>query len=364
MGQYKLIISDLERRIYEESTFNIATYLIAALAAEPSTLFELEIAFGRFIPGLDFSWFSDQVRTTDESGKHLLIDLPSKMVCASPEFAKIFPRGEVTSSLEKDGSEFPVRFWISEEWGFTDSQTLFSEEVERRRKDFALKTRCDFRETLYGRELSKFLTSRFDGDLISCHKEWLVTERADLQGRTPREILLEHQDRVDFDLYSRELQWSFLGSCPPLIPIDSEAFRYAGFGTHEYVIYYDLVRHMLKNFTADVDEMEEVKAKWLESPDIEGSSRVPAEIIESERKRLPLEATASEMMIDEDCPICQMMLSEFETPTFMHLDSSHFDEDYVFSSYRTKDEWLKNQLEWAEFNQRFEENQKIRGNSS
>jgi hypothetical protein len=90
--------------------------------------------------------------------------------------------------------------------------------------------------------------------------------------------------------------------------------------------------------------------------------RIPEEIIGSERRRLPLEATAAEMMIDEDCPICQMMMSEFDTPTFMHLDSAHFDEDYIFSNYRTEDEWLKNRQEWEEFNKKFETERTLQGN--
>lgn len=357
MEQYKLVLSDRERKLYEESSQKVATYLLASLAADPTNLNEFEIAFGRFGRGMDFSWFSDS-ETNGPSDRFLMIDLPSKTICGSPDISRIFPRGEACILLAKENTEFPIRYWLSSDWFLSDNPKTFTELTDERRKIFETQRRVDYRQVLYGRELAEFLVSNFEGDVSRCHARWLTTHRDDLDGKTPRQVLLEHQDRVDFDLYSRELQWSFGGSCPPLIPIDSDAFRYAGFGTHEFVIYYDLIRHLLDNFTDDVGELEEMKFKWFETPNSDGLSRLPLEVIEFERKRLPVEATAREMMIDEDCPICQMMMSEFDTPTFLHLDSAHFDEEYVFSNYKTEEEYLKNRKEWEEFNKRFEEESK------
>jgi len=359
MERYKIELRDSERRIFEESTLSVATNLLASLATDPTTLPELEIAFSRFGPGMDLSWFSEKLRQRDEDDRFLIIDLSSKSLCGSSELLKFFPRGEVIHKSPKDENEFPIRYWIADEWKIFDSYERFSSDVEMRRSEFQARTRIDFREVLYGQSLIEFLVTNFTGDAAKCHSEWLLTPREDLAGMNPREVLLSDRERVDFDLYSRELQWSFGGSCPPLIPLDSDAFRYAAIGTHEFVVYYDLIRHLLENFSNDIGEMEDLKAKWLESPDSDGPMRIPSEIIECERKRLPLEATASEMMIDEDCPICQMMMSEFDTPTFMHLDSAHFDDEYVFSTYKTEEEYLKNRQEWKEFNKRFEEENKM-----
>ena len=359
MEQYRVVLCDRQKRLSEESTMTVAGYLLAALAADPRTLSELETAVGRFGPGTDLSWFSDVPITKPHTRKILLIDLPARLICSSPELGRMFPRGEVTCRIEKDMSDFPVRFWISDEWKFVESEEEFQKHLPMRRMESESNIRPDFRKILYGRELSEFIAARFDGNAPECHASWLTSSREDLSGRSPRQILLQHQERVDFDLYSRELQWSFMGECPPLIPVDSDAYRFAGFGTHEFVIYYDLIRHLLDNFTDDIEQLEELKAKWLESPSADGPSRIPADMIDSERRRLPLEATASEMMIDEDCPICQMMLSEFDTPTFLHLDSAHFEDGYVFSSYRTEEEWLKNRREWEEFNRRFEESERV-----
>ena len=364
MEQYKVVLRDEQTELTDEFSFTSATYIIATLAADPRNLKEFETALGRFGPGLDLSWFSDNPQSTENPHRQMIIDLPARLVWSSPEIGKMFPRGEASCRIEKDNSDFPIRYWISDDWKFADTEAEFRNQIDERRKRYQSENLTDFRKVLYGRELSRFLIENFKGDSNSCHASWLQTEREDLNDRSPRTLLLEYQDRVDFDLYSRELQWSFMGTCPPLIPLDSEAFRFAAFGTHEFVVYYDLVRHLLGNFSTDIEEMEEIKARWLETPNEDGPTRIPSEIIESERRRLPLEATATEMMIDEDCPICQMMLAEFDTPTFLHLDSAHFEEGFVFSSYRREDEWLKNRKEWEEFNKRFEENQREKNDSS
>lgn len=364
MEQYKVVLRDGQTELSEEFSDKHATYVVAALAADPRNMNEFETAFGRFGRGMDLSWFSENLESTAELPKSLIIDLPARLVCSSSEIKGIFPRGEANCRIEKDNSDFPIRYWISDEWKFVEGEDEFRSQVNERRKRYQTINRTDFRKVIYGRELSQYLIDEFKGDANACHASWLQTNREDLNNHSPRSLLLEYQDRVDFDLYSRELQWSFMGTCPPLIPIDSEAFRFAAFGTHEFVVYYDLVRHLLGNFTNDIEEMEELKARWFETPNEDGPTRIPSEIIESERRRLPLEATATEMMIDEDCPICQMMLAEFDTPTFLHLDSAHFEEGYVFSSYKNEQEWLKNRMEWEEFNKRFEESQKEKIDSS
>ena len=109
------------------------------------------------------------------------------------------------------------------------------------------------------------------------HARWLMTPREDLRGQTPREVLFAKRDLIDFDLSSRELQWSFLDEGPPCLSVDSFAYRFAGFATHEWVIYYDLVRHLiwsalvlvsehLNDIEIAIAQLEERKLAWLEQP--------------------------------------------------------------------------------------------------
>jgi hypothetical protein len=52
-------------------------------------------------------------------------------------------------------------------------------------------------------------------------------------------------DVIDADLHSRGLQWSFRGEPAPCLASESAAYRFAGFGTHEVVVYYELMRLLL-----------------------------------------------------------------------------------------------------------------------
>jgi hypothetical protein len=183
--------------------------------------------------------------------------------------------------------------------------------------------------------------------------------------------MLEKQDLIDFDLHTRSLQWSFLNEGPPCLGPDSFAYRFAGFGTHEWVVYYDLVRHLLwralelnlSNPDEAVDQLEQIKSDWLENGAGEYPGKTPANIINNERRRLPEAMTPQEMIIDEDCECCRMMAQEAEMgfgPGFWHLDGSHMDDEFAFSSCLTIAEWEAKQREWEEFNEKFAREQKER----
>jgi hypothetical protein len=182
---------------------------------------------------------------------------------------------------------------------------------------------------------------------------------------------------------------------PPCLSKDSHAYRFAGFGTHEWVIYYDLVRHLLwsaldnlrlpsvsiKKATVDnrlaekigrsseidsqIARLAEIKTNWLEQSQEDSGGHIPAIIIENERKRLPNALRPCDMIIDDDCPMCQMFGDE-TSPLgmgvgFWHLDGAHMDDEFVFSSYRTREEWEtenRRREEFdKEFNRKYEERQ-------
>lgn len=207
------------------------------------------------------------------------------------------------------------------------------------------------------------------------HATWLTTPRADLQFRSPREVLLERQDFIDFDLHTRSLQWSFLNEGPPCLARDSFAYRFAGFGTQEWVVYYDLVRHLLTSaiefecadFETAVRKLEEVKTNWLESGNAEYDGRTPAVIIDNERKRLPEALSPAQLIIDEDCDCCRMMAQDAAMgfgPGFWHLDGSHMEEEFAFSSCKTLEEWeaelQQREKSYREFERQWAEREYLR----
>ena len=73
----------------------------------------------------------------------------------------------------------------------------------------------------------------------------MMTPRDDLRGQRPREVLLARRDAIAWDMQDREMQWSHEGECPRGLDPDSAAYRFGGFGTHELVTYYDMVRFLL-----------------------------------------------------------------------------------------------------------------------
>jgi hypothetical protein len=209
------------------------------------------------------------------------------------------------------------------------------------------------------------------------HARWLTTPRDDLRGQTPRDMLLARLELIDYDLHSRSMQWSMLGEGPPCLATDSYAYRFAGFGTHEWVIYYDLVRYLISSLAHDtactlnegetqknteaaleqeIGSLDRLKAEWLEQPQDQYGGRIPALLIENERIRLPIAMRVHDMPIDDECPVCQMMANDAEWGMevgFWHLDGAHMDDDFAFSDLRTPEEWEAQRQEWAEFTEKF-----------
>lgn len=209
------------------------------------------------------------------------------------------------------------------------------------------------------------------------HARWLMTPRNDLRGQSPREVLLARQNLIDYDLHTRSMQWSMQGEGPPCLATDSFAYRYGGFGTHEWVIYYDLVRHLLwcarkdetgsrgeggtgsnkpVDLESEIARLEKLKTEWLEKPLEDYDGRIPALLIENERIRLPIAMRGHDMVIDDDCPVCQMMANDAELGMevgFWHLDGAHMDDDFAFSELRTREEWEAQRREWEEFTEKF-----------
>jgi hypothetical protein len=186
------------------------------------------------------------------------------------------------------------------------------------------------------------------------------------------------------------LQWSFLLEAPPCLARESHAYRFAGFGTHENVMYYDLVRYLIcsaialhqscgfaaadeqmrtdapavmDNHESRVVRLEHLKQTWLETPDSDSGDRAPVNIIESERRRLPLALRPSDLIVDDDCPLCVMSAQDAAAGIgigFQHFDGSHMDDEFVFSFFDTREAWEEENRQMEEFNRDFDRRWKER----
>jgi hypothetical protein len=382
MSEVKLNLTDSQQTIHGTIHGSIADSCVAALSAEPETIAELEAALSRYIKPLNgisrFAWFSVDTEIDEQpwDAGIVVIDLAARIVAAESTYSRPGPTGQVDYHDGKCATDVGVLYRVPDDWLFLNSVAEYrsrrSERVQRRLSTPSLDTRA----ILYDRPLLEFIAKAVleasgAEETTALHIRWLMMDREDLRGQTPREVLLEKQDFIDYDLHTRSMQWSLQGEGPPCLAMDAFAYRFAGFGTHEWVIYYDLVRHLihkafdhvqqisvdkLKFVEYEIARLEEIKRDWLETPQPEYGGRTPAVLIQNERRRLPITISGRELIIDEACPVCQMMAAESEfnhEVSFWHLDGSHMDDDFAFSPFLTREEWEVDRREWKAFTEKF-----------
>jgi hypothetical protein len=424
MSEVKLNLVDAERVLHGTIHGSLVDACVAALSAEPETIAELEDALARYHKPRNadgyFSWFySTQCPTncltslnssSDKSEARnirdavdaepwdagiVVVDLAARIVAIDSLYSQPGPEGEVFYHDGQAATDIPVLYRVPDDWLFVNSVDAYQWSRERHIRERATKPACDFRPILFGRPLLQFLINayrslpvetasaaisksvRSDDEwhealakkISTIHTRWLLTPRADLRGESPRDVLLAHQDFIDFDLHTRSLQWSLQDEGPPCLAKDSFAYRFAGFGSHEWILYYDLVRHLLyslfelkkKVCAVEVDQLiatlDQTKTEWLESPQSDLDGRIPAILIDNERRRLPQALRPRDMIVDEDCPTCGMFGDE-TSPLgmgvgFWHLDGSNMDDDFAFSSFKTRQEWEVENRRREEFDKEF-----------
>ncbi|MDX6611452.1 MAG: hypothetical protein QOD75_638 [Blastocatellia bacterium] len=400
MSELKLNLIDAQTILCGEIHGSVVDAAVAALSAEPETIPELAAALARYIKPVDdtgpFQWFRSATEIDAEryDAGIVIIDLAGRIVAVESSYSQPQHEGVIDYHDGTQATDVEVMYRLPDDWLFVNSVEAYLWSHDRRRKERIGSAPLDVRAVLYGAPLLEFLvnesakievpedeaTAGIDNDNISSalagiHEQWLFTPREDLRGQSPRELLLAKQDFIDFDLHTRSLQWSLQGEGPPCLGPDAFAYRFAGFGTHEWVIYYDLIRHLLSALWSSlifqrsgpgdstpsaknlILQLEEIKTNWLEQPQSDYDGRIPAVLIENERKRLPIALRPRDMIIDEDCPMCQMFGDE-TSPLgmgvgFWFLDGCNMDDDFVFSSYKTIEEWEAENHRRDEFNKEF-----------
>ena len=379
MSEVRLNILDRIGTINGTVHGSVADAIVAALSAEPETIAELETALGRFIKPLDdqkpFSLFHGYANEQAWDAGIVIVDLAARIVAAASSYSAPQARGEVGYHDGSQATEVCLPYRVPDDWLFlssVDEYHVRRDEHRGRRAEPPL----DPRPILYGPAMTEFIVKRClsardakaEDPIAAIHENWLMTPRADLHGQSPREVMLAKLDFIDFDLHTREWQWSVLREGPPPLARDSFAYLFAGFGTNECVVYYDLVRCLLSECwgrvqaqgrieaAAEITRLEGVKAAWLDERQREFDGRTPSAIIESERRRIPLVMSAKDMIVDENCELCQMLADESlegSGPGFWHLDGCNMDEGFAFSFFRTRQEWDEEERRRREFDEEF-----------
>lgn len=436
MSEVKLVLRDSTRDITDTCHGSTAQRLVAALSADPMTIEELDVALERFEAWASRSPFSIRQPGCDDEpwdAGLVVIDLAARLVVVDSIYFSPSPTGSVNYHNGRHCTDIEVCYDLADEWILTTNSHNWRGFAKSLRRERAERGVLDVRGILYGRPLLEFLAtecfqtfprreiiaqasrvkaaarrsgshadtaakltdsgpnippeneadspmtpdekrhaSPFYDTLKEIHIRWLMTPREELRGQTPREVLLEdHEHRMN-DMQHRCDQWSRMQSCPRPLETTAHAFQFGGFGTHEIVKYYDLVRELLwscwdelneiaqspdparwptsltlSDFLAvEVPRLERVRETWMDTADPAFEFHTPRSIIDHERARIPEAVSGAEAMIDPDCPCCQM-LAELPGPMFWHLDGSGMDSEYAFDIFhRTFEEWDRQQASY------------------
>jgi hypothetical protein len=381
MDTFRLTVRTADGMWKEEVDSWTSVVVLAALSAEPESITELAEAVRRYLPDHQLFDRGPQAReasVAEEEGAWCLVDLQGRTVVAGKEFDLPEPRGAYQAGEDDHAKGYPI-VWLDTppDWRFREEGDDWRTEVETRASARAAASPLDTRAVLFGRRLLEFVANGIlaaagnEADEArdyertrALHAQWLMTARADLGGRTPREVLLAERNRIGCDLEHRSEQWSRQGHAPPALPRDSNAHRFGGFGTIEVVFYFDLVRSLLNHAwelarqedrptaATMVQRLGEFRDHWLSEPN-EGTSMsmTPAEMIGLERRRMPIASDGSHLHCD--CPICQADGAFGSGPTFLCFDGHHLEleEEFAFSLIESRGEWEREQEEYRKFSE-------------
>ncbi|MGH9838534.1 MAG: hypothetical protein ACREEM_07110 [Blastocatellia bacterium] len=381
-NEVMVTIIGARRALHGAMPAGLADIVLAALTFEPETPKELEAAIARYDTSVIENGFLKHLKTgvneTPWDAGVLIIDLPARLIAAATEPALYQPSTHAfvfyclnpppdwpRASQASEEEMKPIHYRLSGDWLFAESLKDWRETAERRRRERAANPPFDARPVLFGKVtefiVRECLAARDAGirkSLAGIHAKWLMTPRDDLRGRTPREVLVEKCKFIDYDMDSRAYQSWCTGQCPPPLKRGSAAYRFAGFGMQSNVVYYNLVRHLLKSFwfaveiglanwsvEEEVNCLEMEKKKWLKKTDKYGRS--PKWILEQERLRKPITTSVEEF--EEDPDSCLTVDPAFG-PIFWFPDDSKMgsENNWIFSLHPTREDWEAEQLMWKE----------------
>jgi len=404
MSQIRLVVREATNDWSGTLHYSEADQAIAALSADPVTLTELELAVRRFDdPAAHHKFFACLAPGLNDEPYDaglIVIDLIARLVVVDSTASTPTATAWLCYDDDKTGKEVGIRYHLADDWLFTSDRDNWQSLAEQRRQKLSEQPVINARAVFYGRPLLEHIArevfaryprqeeiitkavdqNQYEEDphavtIRQIHADWLLTPHSDLGGACPREIAMARRDHLTWDLQDRCEQWSKENRCPPGLEETSHAFLYGGFGIHELVTYYDLVRDLLwlcwkrleevakasrlesltlGDFLNDeIPRLEAEREEWLDTPNPEFSMRTPRSIIHRERVRLPEVMSRHEAIVDPDCPCCQMN-ADMPGPMFWHLDGCNMDDEFAFDIYcTTREEWDKEQREHEEFDRRF-----------
>ena len=334
--------------VFEEQSFHKrvssfeALAIYATVAAEPESFSDIEIALERYCSAARAAEICQEWRTglnETTSGPALILDFTARVAGL-----RAMPFHFEVSELKYDeATNIRCGFSWPGDWYIADTYDQWPAEAEKTRSHRQAIRQLEVRTVLYNvfveYALNAYQASK-DFDVVATHKEWLITPRADLLDKSPRDWLLANYEHIDRDIDAQANIWTLRVEQPPGLDVDSIAYRYALFGRHEFIMYYDMCRVILESLARHpravrnaltLDRVMKSRDAWLNDSQ-DGIS--PANIIHQERKRLPLTSVGQPTYERTVCGI----LDEYPI-SFWRFDDLHMDKDFEFTPCQDREDW-------------------------
>lgn len=385
-----------------------ALTLIAACSEDPSKWDDIAACWPRYRTPV-VAEFADSIAFTSvdlataesalrEHDSWVAIDLLQKRILTGRAFLP-FERHSVFSMIndENDNQRWCLSIHLPPWW---ELQSQVDADAVERERETPLVVRQTDRELLYGPVFIDDLANRILNVVgskswrtsgaardnrrryaftVQVHRDWLMTPRSELGGRTPRELLHGGLDWIEQLIRGQEIRFADSKELVAL-PTSFSGFEYAPMGREEMVTYFDLCRELIRkgwewcaahatdSRTARrqverkrelVTHLGESKERWLSSPFDDGAP--PRFMIECDRRRVPRgadvpivgmdERPPREHIVDCDCPICLMMAEGQFGVSFSFTDGHHLelDDEFAFSMCETREEWQSERIPYVEY---------------
>ena len=213
---------------------------------------------------------------------------------------------------------------------------------------------------------------------VELHRDWLMTPRAELDGRKPRDLLHGAQHWSSLVVQSQKHRCT---DGDPLVALPTNWIGYATapMGFEEICMYFDFCREAIeagwdwcdsKEGRYVIQKNKDViprltrflkrnMDKWLDSSLDDGAP--PSFIIECERRHVPRgggvriegidRVQPDYHVIDCNCPLCTMMIDGTFGIYFDNIDGYHLelDDEFAFSMSETLEEWEQDRFRHGGF---------------
>lgn len=400
-GRCGVVVALNSKTCFVELESDAAMTLVATLSDDPDTWSEIESLWPRYktpvvvqeISALPLTWIASSKApiVLSEYVDWAFIDLDQKRLITSESLG--LNGSNCAFDLFNDDCEnrrWPLSIHLPPWWEVHAGGTLDYLRVDRQQPLASISVN---RDLLYGPSLLNFIASRISevagkpflrnkivrdtnqlyAQTVEVHRDWLMTPRIELAGKSPRHLLHGGLDWLDRVVNGQTLR---ARAGLPLVAYPNRLPKYLSgpMGSEEVIIYFDLCRHLIEygwsfcrqwfkkrgvlmNQAALKNDLcaalLQAKLRWLKEPFEGGAS--PQFILDCSRGRVPRSSSFSiegieghqpaYPLIDCECVVCQMMANGSFGPSFASLDGHHLelDEEFAFSMFETREQWEEEQ---------------------